>query len=53
MEKTKKEWIEPKLVVVEDMSSTAECASGNSDILTCSTGNSALMQCLSGNSANF
>ena len=53
MEKEKKEWIEPKLVSVEESSSTAECASGNSDVLTCSTGNSALLQCLTGNSANF
>lgn len=51
----KKEWSEPKLMVIEDVSSTAElsCTSGNSDTLTCSAGNSAVMQCSVGNSATF
>ncbi len=51
----KKEWSEPKLMVIEDVSSTADlsCTSGNGDTLTCSTGNSAAMQCSTGNSATF
>lgn len=46
----KKVWSEPVLMEIANVTETADCASGNADVLTCANGNSANFQCLSGNS---